>query len=180
MTAPNVGGGFRFKHSGPQRLASHLLPPLLPGVLSGDMSTSSEGIVMRLWIAPLAALLVLQAGCNKSPEGGTPGSTASFKIKAPDMATTIKQDNKETVKLSIDRGSDFKKDVKLSVTAPDKVKAELSKDVIKAGDTTDFTVTVSPAKDAPLGDHKVKVTGTPDGGGTPTSVEFTVKVDKNP
>jgi uncharacterized membrane protein len=135
---------------------------------------------MRLWIAPLAALLVLQAGCNKSPEGGTPGSTASFKIKAPDMATTIKQDNKETVKLSIDRGSDFKKDVKLSVTAPDKVKAELSKDVIKAGDTTDFTVTVSPAKDAPLGDHKVKVTGTPDGGGTPTSVEFTVKVDKNP
>jgi uncharacterized membrane protein len=135
---------------------------------------------MRLGISALAALLVLQAGCNKSPEGGTPGSNASFTIAAPTVPTTIKQDNKETVKLSINRGSDFKKDVKLSVTAPDKVKAELSKDTIKAGDTTDFTITVSPSKEAPLGDHKVKVTGTPDGGGTPTSVEFTVKVDKNP
>lgn len=135
---------------------------------------------MRLWIAPLIALIVLQAGCNKSPEGGTPGSAANFKISAPTVSTTIKQDNKETVNLSIDRGSEFKKDVKLSVTAPDKVKAELSKETIKAGDKTDFTITIAPAKDAPLGDHKVKVTGTPDGGGTPTTVEFTVKVDKNP
>lgn len=135
---------------------------------------------MRLWMAPLAALIVLQVGCNKSPEGGAPGTANSFKIKAPDLATTIKQDNKETVKLSIDRGSDFKKDVKLTVKTPDKLKAELSKDTIKAGDTTDFTITVSPAKDAPLGDHKVTVTGTPDGGGSATSVDFTVKVDKNP
>jgi uncharacterized membrane protein len=128
----------------------------------------------------VAALIVLQAGCNKSPEGGNPGSANSFKISAPTTSTTIKQDNKETVKLSIDRGSDFKKDVKLTVKAPDKIKAELSKETIKAGDTTDFTVTVSPDKDAPLGDHKVTVTGTPDGGGAATSVDFTVKVDKNP
>jgi len=91
----------------------------------------------------------------------------------------IKQDNKETVKLSIDRGSDFKKDVKLSVDAPDKIKTELSKSTVKAGDDANFTITVSPAKDAPLGDHKIKVTGTPDGGSA-TSVEFTVKVEKNP
>jgi uncharacterized membrane protein len=135
---------------------------------------------MRLWIAPIATLIVLQAGCNKSPEGGAPGSTASFKISAPTISTTVKQDNKETVKLSIDRGSDFKKDVKLVVDAPDQIKTELSKATIKAGDTTDFTVTVSPSKTAPLGDHKIKVTGTPDGGGAATSVEFTVKVDKNP
>jgi len=134
---------------------------------------------MRKLILPMVAVIAFQVGCNKSPEGGTPGSKDSFKIKAPDMATTIKQDNKETVKLSLDRGSDFKKDVKLTVDSPDKIKTELSKTTIKAGDDANFTITVSPAKDAPLGDHKVKVTGTPDGGAA-TSVEFTVKVEKNP
>src|SRR5262245_44907842 len=113
-------------------MAYHLHEHYYPAVPSGDGSTSCEGIVMRLWIAPVVALLVLQAGCNKSPEGGTPGSKDSFKIKAPEMATTIKQDNKETVKLSIDRGSEFKKDVKLAVDSPAKIKAELNKSAIKA------------------------------------------------
>ena len=134
---------------------------------------------MRIYLSLIAAIVVLATGCNKSPEGGTPGSSSSFTIMAPTLMTTIKQDNKETVKLSLDRKSDFKKDVKLSVIAPDKIKAELSKDMIKASETTEFTLTLTIAKDAALGDHVVKVTGTPDGG-TPTSVDVKVKVDKNP
>lgn len=136
---------------------------------------------MRFWILPLAALAGFALGCNKSPEGGSAGTHDSFTITAPTIPTTIKQDNKESVKLSLSRGSDFKKDVKLSVAPVDKLKLELSKDTVKASEASpaEFTVTISPAKDAPVSDFKVKVTGTPDGGGTPTTVEFTVKVAEN-
>jgi uncharacterized membrane protein len=135
---------------------------------------------MRKWLSLAALAAFLVVGCNKSPEGGTPGTSSSFTIVGPTMTTTIKQDNKETVKLSLDRKSDFKKDVRLTATAPEKVKAELSKDEIKASEPADFTLTITVAKDAALGDHVVKVTGTPQGGGSATSVDVKIKVDKNP
>jgi uncharacterized membrane protein len=131
-----------------------------------------------LSLAAIAALAI--AGCNNSPEGGTPGTHSTFTVSAPTTSTTIKQDNKETVKLSLSRGSDFKKAVKLSVSAPDRIEAKLNKDTIAPSDPTDFTVTISVAKDAPLGDQTIKVTATPEGGGSATNVEFKVKVEKNP
>ena len=131
---------------------------------------------MRKWLSLAALAAFLVVGCNKSPEGGTPGTSSSFTIVGPPMTTTIKQDNKETVKLSLNRGKDFKHDVKLSVKHPDKINAELNKDVIKASDATDFTLAISVAKDAPVGDHVITVTGTPEGGGQATSVDVRVHV----
>ena len=132
---------------------------------------------MRLWILPIAALIGFTVGCNKSPEGGTPGTASNFKISLP--AATVKdirQGTSESYDGSIDRGSDFKKDVKLKVDAPDKIEVKLNKDTIKASDgDTKFTLTVTPAKDAPVGEHAIKVTGTPDGGAA-TIGEFKVKV----
>jgi uncharacterized membrane protein len=130
-----------------------------------------------LSLAAMAALTI--TGCQQSSEGGTPGTKANFKIEGPPTSTTIKQGNQETIKLSINRGSEFKKDVKLSVDAPDKLKAELSKTMVKASeDPTDFTMTVSVDKEAPIGYHPIKVTGTPEGGGSPTSLDVKIKVDK--
>lgn len=127
-------------------------------------------------ILSLAVVATLAAvGCNKSPEGGTPGTSSSFVITAPTIPTTIKQGEREILKLSLDRKSDFKKDVKLSVTAPDHIKTELSKDTIKASEPSDFTLTVTVDKTAAQGDHSIKVTGTPEGGSA-TSVDVKVKV----
>jgi len=135
---------------------------------------------MRTWLSLAALSAVLVTGCNQSPEGGTPGTAASFKINGPTMGgPTIKQNEKETVKLSLERKSDFKKDVKLAVTPPDsKIKAELNKDVVKASEETDFVLTITVDKDAPIGDHVVKVTGTPEGGGAATTLDVKVKVAK--
>jgi uncharacterized membrane protein len=135
---------------------------------------------MRIWTLSLAALVGFTLGCNKSPEGGTPNSKSSFKLSLP-MAPwkDIKQGDTATLDASIDRGSDFKKDVKLTVTKPDKIEVKLSKDTVKASEDTKFTISVTPAKDAPLGEHVIKVTGTPDGGGEATTGEFKVKVVEN-
>ena len=129
-----------------------------------------------LSLAALAALTI--TGCQQSSEGGTPGTKANFKIEGPVTGETVKQGEQDTIKLSLNRGSDFKKDVKLKAEAPDKIKAELNKPMVKSSEETDFTMTVTVDKDAPIGDHIVKVTGTPEGGGAATHLDVKVKVDK--
>jgi uncharacterized membrane protein len=135
---------------------------------------------MRITLSLAALAVALVTGCNKSPEGGSPGTRDSFTITGPTLTTNIKQGNKETVKLSLNRGSDFKKDVKLSVTnVPDKVTAKLNKDTIKASEGTDFALDIEVGKDAALGEHTIKVTGTSEGGGTPAPVDVKIKVEEN-
>jgi uncharacterized membrane protein len=122
---------------------------------------------------------IVLAGCNKSPEGGTPGTTGKFTISAPTMSTTIKQDNKESVKISLNRGSDFKGTVKLTAKAPANIKADFSKDSVAPSDSSDVMLNIAVGKDAALGDQTITVTGTPDGGSA-TSVDVKIKVEKNP
>lgn len=132
-----------------------------------------------------AVALAALVGCNESPRGGGTGTAAgrdagraseTFTIKAPAMATTIKQGDQHTVKLTIDRGSDFKKAVALKVDAPKGLEVVLQPGNVKPSDPEEVTATVKVADDAPIGDHVVKVTGTPESGAT-TAVEFKVKVD---
>jgi uncharacterized membrane protein len=133
---------------------------------------------MRILLSLTALTAIAIAGCQQSSEGGTPGSKANFKIEGPLTSETIKQGNQDTLKLSINRGSEFKKDVRLKAEAPDKIKAELSKSMVKSSEETDFTMTVSVDKEASIGDHVIKVIGTPEGGGSPTSLDVKIKVDK--
>jgi uncharacterized membrane protein len=134
---------------------------------------------MRVFLLLPITVLAAIVGCNRSPEGGTPGTSSSFSIGAPSTATTIKQDNKQTVTLTLHRGSDFKKAVKLTATQPDKVKADFSKDTVAPSDPNDVSLNISVAKDAPLGDQTIHVTATPDGG-TATSVDVKIHIEKNP
>jgi len=140
---------------------------------------------MRIWNITAAALLVCAVGCNKSPEGGTtPNSSGSFTLTLPGtggIAKDVKQGNTESFDASVDRKGDFKKDVKLSVSKhPEKVEVKLNKDHIKASEgDTKFTITVSPAKDAAIGEHEVEITGTPEGAGSPTTGRFKIKVVEN-
>jgi len=134
---------------------------------------------MRKYLSLTALAVLGVVGCNHSPEGGTPGTSSTFTISAPSMSTSIKQDNKESLKLTLNRGSDFKKGVKLTVNAPDKIKAELNKDTIAPSDSGDVVLNVTAAKDAPLGDQVIRVTGTPDGGSA-TTVDVKIKIEKNP
>ncbi|VTR95985.1 Uncharacterized protein OS=Singulisphaera acidiphila (strain ATCC BAA-1392 / DSM 18658 / VKM B-2454 / MOB10) GN=Sinac_1997 PE=4 SV=1 [Gemmata massiliana] len=141
---------------------------------------------MRVWYIAAAALVAFGFGCNKSPEGGTPGTNASFKIALPGLsgsplAKDVKQGDRESYDASIDRGSDFKKDVKLTVASkPEKIDVKLNKESIKAGEgDTKFTITVAPAKDAAIGEHEIKISAAPADGGKATEGTFKVKVIEN-
>jgi uncharacterized membrane protein len=133
-------------------------------------------VLLSLFVLSLSAIV----GCNRSPEGGTPHTSSSFSVGGPTGATSIKQDNKQSVTLTLHRGSDFKQNVKLAATAPDnKVKVEFPKDTIAPTDPADVTMNISVPKDAPVGDQTIHVTATPEGG-TATSIDVKIKVEKNP
>ncbi|CAN5405720.1 hypothetical protein BH11PLA2_BH11PLA2_45610 [soil metagenome] len=136
-------------------------------------------MISRMWITSLPAFIIVFAGCYNSPQGGSPGTTDSFKISAPDLATTLKQGEKETVKLAIKRDSGFKKTVDLKSDAPAGLKVVMNSKQIRAEDPTDFSFTVEAAKTAAVGDHIIKVTATPETG-TATTVDVKVKVTEGP
>ena len=133
---------------------------------------------MRSCYLTAAAVVAFCIGCNKSPEGGTPNTDASFKISLPAVSQDVKKGDTRTVDGTVERGSAFKKDVKLKVESMEKkLDVSLSKETVKAEEKDGkFGIVLKPADDAPLGEYEVKVTATPDGGGTATSQTFKVKV----
>ena len=144
---------------------------------------------MRSWIFPVAALAGFAVGCNKSPEGGatghstTPsGAHGNFKLDLPTALASkdVKQGDKHTFEGKVERSSDFQKDVTLKAEAPDKIEVKLDKATVKASDAdTKFQITVTVAKDAPIGKQTIKITGTPpSGAGQPTHGEFDINVTK--
>lgn len=129
--------------------------------------------------AVVGAFVIAIAGCNNSPQGGNPGTADSFKVSAPTMATSLKQGEKETVKLTVVRGSEFKKTVAVKADAPTGLKVVMNSNKVAPSDPADISFTVEADKTAPVGDHIVKITATPDAG-TATTVDVKVKVTEGP
>lgn len=135
----------------------------------------------RITVVGAALALTVLVGCNTSERGGktseqTPGKE-TFTVKAPAMSTTIKQGDQRTVDLTLHRGRDFHQDVTLKADADKGISVDLNPKTVKASDKETVTATVKAANDAPVGEHKVHVTATPEKGNE-TGVTFTVKVDK--
>jgi uncharacterized membrane protein len=132
---------------------------------------------MRTFCALLLGVgLAALVGCNRDQSG--PPKADSFKIKGPATMTAIKQGETKMVNLTLDRGKDFKENVKLSADNPPKgFKVEFEPAEVKASDKAEAQMKVIVEKDAAVGEHKVKVTGKPDKGDA-QSAEVTLKVEK--
>lgn len=124
----------------------------------------------------LGAFAVAPVACNYSPEGGAPGTEDSFKLSGgTKLPAMIKPGDAESVKITIDRGKNFHRSVRLETKAPDAVAATLDRNLVKDGESPDVNVRLRPKENAAPGDYKVQVTATPDNG-SPTTLELTVKV----
>jgi hypothetical protein len=126
----------------------------------------------------LAAFSVALCGCGSSGStGGTPGTKETFTLKSSDRSIALKQGDRQTVKLTVDRSSGFKQAVKLDATVPKGVKAEFGSKTVAAADAADVTLTVEADKDAAIGEHKIHVTATPEKG-DPSVLDVVVKVEE--
>jgi len=116
-------------------------------------------------------------GCNKSPEGGVTGTKNSFKVSAPTIPTMLKQGDKQTVTVTLDRDSAFQQTVKLDAVAPKGIKADFDRTTVKSSDPKDVSLSITADKDVALGDHVIKITATPDSGSA-TSVDIKVTISE--
>ena len=72
---------------------------------------------MKTAIVILTALAVLPLiGCG-SPRGGGMSSDEGFSLSKPFFTTSVKQGDRKTVTVSVDRDKYFKEDVRLQATA---------------------------------------------------------------
>src|SRR5437868_9581142 len=110
---------------------------------------------MRTITAGLVTLgLIALVGCNTSPPGGSGGSrgtgsggatsrAATFNIHAPATTTTLKQGETKEVKLTVDRGKEYKDDVTLKFEAPKGLKVDPAEHMVKASDPEEVAVKVT-------------------------------------
>ena len=126
-----------------------------------------------LLVVGLIAMVAL-VGCKKSEEGGRAGDD-TFKVVVPAIGTVVKQGEVQTVRVSVERGEGFKQAVKLEVKAPTGLQVDPDSTTVKPGDKGDVQLKITAAKDAPLGDQKIMVKGTPEHG-DPVELEFKVTV----
>ena len=113
-------------------------------------------------------------GCKKSEEGGRAGND-TFRLSVPVLAAAIKQGEVQTVRVALERGDGFKQQVKLEAKAPAGIQVDPRSITIGLGDKGDVQLKITASKDAPLGDQKIMLKGTPDKG-EPTEIEFTITV----
>ena len=124
----------------------------------------------------LAVCFALGCGGHSTTGGGGDGG-ATFKIPSPMTATTIKQGATQTIELSVSRDKDFKEDIKLKADPPEKVSVKLDPETYKASDNEKVKMEIKVDKEAAIGDHTIKVIGTPTKGKESTT-EVKIKVDK--
>src|SRR5262249_2084125 len=150
-----------------------------PHRLTSGLS-SREFTMQRLAVLVFSLALVGLIGCN-TDTGGKKGDdtkrSETFKLKGPEMSTTIKQGDKQTVKLTVSRGKDFKHDVALSAEPPKGLSVELDPKELKAGSPEEtVTATITADKEASVGDHDVAVSAKPKEGNS-ANVKIKVKVE---
>jgi len=128
-----------------------------------------------LTAATVGLFALATAACNKSPEGGAPGTNQTFTITTGPGDTNIKPGEEKTVVLTVRRDNNFTQPVTLKADSQSpKVHARIDKTRMESADK-EVTLTVHADADAPKGHHVIKVTGTP-AQGQPTSLDVKVEV----
>ena len=114
-------------------------------------------------------------GTDANPLAGDPED--SFRLDAPNLATTIKQGETKVVTIGISRAKNFDQDVTLKlVDVPKGVTIDPAEPMIKHGEN-EVKLNVTAAADAALNDFTVKLIGHPATGPDATN-EFKLTVTK--
>jgi hypothetical protein len=142
---------------------------------------------MRTWTSILlAAAVATFVGCKN--ETGGPGKTNpttnpvesvtgkkdTFDLVKHLTSTSLKQGEKKDFEIDIKR-HDFHRNVKLSFQPEDGIKADFKETVLKDPDTS-VKGFIEAKEDAPVGEHILKVTATPEGGGDTVTVDYKIEV----
>jgi len=95
--------------------------------------------------------LTVVFGCQSAgPRGGGVSRDEGFRIVVPTLQTEVKQGELQTVAVSIQRGENFKRDVRLEIKASKGIGVTPSNIMVEASDKPDVQLRITAAKDAAL------------------------------
>ncbi|RPI59120.1 MAG: hypothetical protein EHM48_09380, partial [Planctomycetaceae bacterium] len=103
---------------------------------------------MKTVIALVTSLFVLSAVGCESPRGGGMSGGEGFKIGTPTFTTQVKQGTTENVKITLNRGEYFKRDVMLEIKASRGLTVEPTEYTVKGNEQPDVNLKITAAKDA--------------------------------
>jgi len=145
-----------------------------------DFHTQKGHYAMKKILCASAALLVASVvltGCLRGDADKAPAAD-SFTLKPPSTPTAIKPGETQTVKVTLNRGKDFKQDVKLTVAdLPKGITVDLGDATVKSTGNGESEVKIKADNDAAPGEAKLTITATPDKG-QPAKAELKIKVEK--
>jgi len=115
------------------------------------------------------------AGTDANPVAGDPENT--FRLDAPNLATSIKQGESKVITIGISRAKNFDQDVTLMFKElPNGITIEPAEPMIKHGEK-DVKLTVSAAADAAVNKFTIEMVGHPATGPDATN-KFDISVEK--
>jgi uncharacterized membrane protein len=118
--------------------------------------------------------LSVMVGCG-SPRGGGISADEGFRLDTPFFTPSIKQGDRETVTVSIDRDKYFKQDVRLQAETAPGLRVDPTEVLVRADESADVQFQITADDNAALGQYIVRVKGTPQSGQS-TSTEVKIKV----
>ena len=98
-----------------------------------------------------------------------------FKISVPTFTTDVKQGDRQTISITVQREKFFKQNVRLQISASSGISVTPADVLVKASDTPEVQLHIAAPKDAAIGEYRVNIKGTPETG-LPASIEIKVKV----
>jgi hypothetical protein len=143
----------------------------------------------KLMITAIAMVLATGFGCNKQSPPGGPGASNddnlglttaenAFRLKPPMLESMVKEGETKKITIGVTRGKNFDQDVKLEFSdVPHGIKITPDSNEVKAN-AKEVGVTIEATKDAALGEHTVKLTGTPARSGEPTATTLKIRITK--
>ncbi len=123
----------------------------------------------------MTVVLASLVACSMSSRGGDTPKEEGFRILVPAFDKSVKQGEVRTVDLSLARGDYFKQDVRLEIRASKGIDVQPAEVLVKGSDRPDVQLRISAPPNAPLGEYRVNVKGTPQTG-EQASAEFQVRV----
>jgi len=128
----------------------------------------------KTFFLPLIALSLLVGCAESSPRGGGMTSSDSFRVVVPEQIV-LQQGAVQTINVDLQRGDLFKQDVKLDIHPDRGLSVDPGSVLVKASQPGTALIKLGAAKDAPLGEYRVIINGTPYAGSS-TVTEMRVKV----
>ncbi len=125
-------------------------------------ATSTVGHLKSLAVAIAALALLGSTGCrttNDSTKGGVVTLDEQFSITVP-ARISLKQGAEVSLKILLNRGAYFKRDVELDIKA-EGISVTPSFILVKASDVPEVELMLAAPREAALGDYRVTITGTP-------------------